>query len=79
MASNFHTLIESLMSVDNNARSAAEAAFNEAKKQPEPLVSGLVQCAVSSPRDEVSLFHTSAFKQFVINPNIFLYVHIRTL
>lgn len=39
----FEQLAQHMLSADNEARQAAEAAFEEAKKQPDVLVGNLVQ------------------------------------
>ena len=39
----FEQLAQHMLSADNEARSAAEAAFEEAKQQPDVLIGNLVQ------------------------------------
>lgn len=49
-------IIGQMMSADNEQRSAAEAAFNEARKNPDGLVGSLIQVLRSSPEAESRAF-----------------------
>ncbi len=48
----FETVLEQMLSADNEARHAAEAIFEESKKSPDELVLNLVKGMRASPRVE---------------------------
>jgi hypothetical protein len=48
----FETVIQQMLSSDNETRQAAEAIFEESKKSPDDLVVNLVQGMRASPQQE---------------------------
>jgi hypothetical protein len=48
----FETVIQQMLSADNETRHAAEAIFEESKKSPDDLVVNLVQGMRASPQQE---------------------------
>ena len=48
----FETVIQQMLSSNNEARQAAETAFNEAKSNPDGLVGNLVRVLRNSPEAE---------------------------
>ena len=57
--SQFEMMIGALMSPDNNVRGQAEATFNQAKANPDILVSALVHLLRHNESEQVSWWHRS--------------------
>ena len=57
--SQFEMMIGALMSADNNVRGQAEASFNQAKTNPDILISALVHLLRRNESEQVSWWHRS--------------------
>ncbi len=59
-------LITSLMSGDNNVRRNAEVQFQELRKQPDNLISGMMQSLTTSPQPDVCQSYLFTISSIVV-------------